>query len=112
MSIYKSGRPKRYRGKPDEQLPRLPGEYRIRDALGKVIYVGETCNIARRIYEHTRCGKFDLNKGHTLDYMLADGRSTSSTRRKHEQAKIDKYKPELNRSIGGEGRPAKKKRNS
>lgn len=40
--------------------------------------------------------------------MVADGRSTSRTRREHEQQSIEKHHPTLNRSKGGEGRPAGK----
>ena len=42
------------------------------------------------------------------DNYEADGRSTSRTRREHEQQSIEKHHPTLNRSKGGEGRPAGK----
>lgn len=45
--------------------------------------------------------------GYTFEYKEADGRATSNTRRKHEQEKIKKHNPKLNKSKGGEGRPAK-----
>lgn len=47
--------------------------------------------------------------GYTFEYKEADRRSTSKTRREHEQEKIKQHKPILNKSVGGEGRPAKKK---
>ncbi|MCI8860669.1 MAG: hypothetical protein HFI71_14405 [Lachnospiraceae bacterium] len=47
---------------------------------------------------------------YTFEYQVADGRSTSQTRRKHEKKKIKEHDPVLNKSKGGEGRPAKKQR--
>lgn len=47
--------------------------------------------------------------GDTFEYKIADRRSTSRTRREHEQEKIVQHKPALNKSIGGEGRIASKK---
>ena len=49
-------------------------------------------------------------RGGTLEWKTADGRSTSRTRRQHEQAKIARHDPPLNRSIGGEGRIAARKK--
>lgn len=109
MSIYKRGHPNRFHNDPDEKLPAAPGEYRIRDINNKIIYIGETNNIARRAREHQYSGKLDFENGCTLDYMVADRRSSSRTRRKHEQFSIAKHQPTLNRSCGGEGRPAKRK---
>lgn len=43
-------------------------------------------------------------KGLTFEYKVADQRSTSTTRRVHEQQKIAQHKPPLNKSKGGEGR--------
>lgn len=45
---------------------------------------------------------------YTFEYKVADGRATSKTRREHEREKIKQHNPALNKSIGGEGRPAKK----
>lgn len=47
-------------------------------------------------------------KGLTFEYKVADQRSTSNTRRVHEQAKIAQHNPPLNKSKGGEGRRASK----
>ena len=47
-------------------------------------------------------------KGLTFEYKVADGRSTSKTRREHEKQKIEQHKPSLNKSKGGEGRKASK----
>ncbi len=47
--------------------------------------------------------------GYTFEFKEADKRSTSNTRREHEQKKIAQHKPSLNKSKGGEGRPAVKK---
>lgn len=44
----------------------------------------------------------------SFEWKEADGRSTSKTRREHEQKKIEQHKPPLNKSVGGEGRLASK----
>ena len=109
MSPYSPGRPQKYNpftGK-GHKPPKCPGEYRVRDAAGTIAYIGETNSLARRMREHMRSGK--LQPGCTLEFQVADGRSSSRTRRAHEQAKIAQHNPTLNRSIGGEGRIAKKR---
>lgn len=109
MSIYQAGRPFKYN--PAVRNSKLPppssGEYRIRDSSGSILYVGETCNLARRIKEHQRSGKLPCDGSRFAEYMLADCHSTSSDRRGHERHSIHKHRPLLNRSRGGEGRPAK-----
>lgn len=114
MSIYKPGRPGKYdpftgKGSPP---PSAPGEYRIRDAAGSIAYVGETNDLRRRMGEHLRRGKLaqEETRGGTLEWKTADGRSSSRTRRQHEQAKIAQHDPPLNRSVGGEGRIAARKK--
>ena len=106
MAIYKPGRPLKYNPGigTGQKPPAKPGEYRLRDSNGNIAYVGETNNIARRMGEHLRSGRLTC----TIEYKVADSRSTSSTRREHERMKIKQHKPPLNKSIGGEGRPAGK----
>lgn len=112
MGIYKPGRPNKYNPSTGsgKKIPALPGEYRIRDGNGIITYIGETNNLARRASEHIRSGKLpaDRQSKSTIEYKVADGRSSSHTRRIHEQVSIQKHQPFLNRSKGGEGRPAKK----
>lgn len=112
MSIYKPGRPTKYNPATGNgtKPPAKPGEYRIRDQSGDITYVGETSNLARRTAQHMRSGKLPAGSGQssTIEYKLADGRSTSNTRREHERQKIAQHNPPLNKSIGGEGRPAEK----
>lgn len=112
MSIYKAGRPWKYDPTTGagHRPPNSPGEYRMRDGSGCITYIGETNDLARRMREHIRSGKLPTGQGcgSTLEYMVADGRSTSRTRREHEQQSIEKHHPTLNRSKGGEGRPAGK----
>ena len=111
MSIYKPGRPKRYNPACSrEDLPRQPGEYRMRKADGTVYYIGETNNLARRLREHIRSGKLPTDGSATADLLLADRRSSSATRRRHEQASIQKHQPSLNKSRGGDGRPAARRK--
>lgn len=110
MSTYKPGRPFKYNPSTGEgnEPPQKPGEYRIRNGEGKIDYIGETNNLARRMGEHIRSGKLPVGDSckSTIEYKVADGRSTSRTRREHEQQKIAKHNPPKNKSIGGEGRPA------
>lgn len=110
MSIYKSGRPNKYipTSGSGRKPPSRPGEYRIRDNSNRITYVGETNNLNRRLNEHIRKGKLSEGTGVSFEWKAADRRSTSRTRRLHEQAKIKQHRPEWNRSRGGEGRPAVK----
>lgn len=112
MSIYKPGRPFKFNPSTGCGVtpPAKPGEYRIRSGDGTITYIGETNNLARRAREHVRSGKLPAGQGctSTIEYKVADGRSSSRTRRAHEQQKIAQHHPALNRSIGGEGRPAKR----
>ena len=116
MGIYKSGRPTKYdpsTGK-GTKPPAKPGEYRFRDQSGSIMYVGETNDLNRRMHQHLNTGKLKTESGnsYTMEYKVADGRSSSRTRREHEQQKIKEHNPVLNRSVGGEGRIAKKKSRS
>ena len=107
MGIYSPGRPSKCfpLSNSGSTPPAKPGEYRIRDANGAIVYVGETCNLKRRVAEHVRSGKICSSRP-SYEYKVADGRSSSRTRREHEQAKILQHAPSLNRSVGGEGRIA------
>jgi excinuclease UvrABC nuclease subunit len=108
MSIYKQGRPNKYdpNAQTGKKPPIEPGEYRIRDTEGAIVYIGETCNLLRRMLQHILSGKLSRNR--TFEYKSADKRSTSKTRRIHERDKIKQHGPALNKSAGGEGRPAMK----
>ncbi|MBD5102502.1 MAG: GIY-YIG nuclease family protein [Subdoligranulum sp.] len=109
MSVYSPGRPAKYNPTTGEGVkpPAKPGEYRIRNAEGKIQYIGETNNLARRTYEHKRSGKLPTGpNGGTIEFKVADGRSTSRTRRLHERMKIAQHDPPQNKSRGGEGRIA------
>lgn len=112
MSAYKPGRPSKYNptSGAGPKPPSKPGEYRIRDGSGTITYIGETNNLNRRAGEHIRSGKLPSGEGanSTIEYKVADGRSTSNTRREHERQKIAQHNPLQNKSKGGEGRPAGK----
>ncbi|MCR5432343.1 MAG: GIY-YIG nuclease family protein, partial [Lachnospiraceae bacterium] len=81
MAIYKPGRPYKYNPTTGEghMPPSAPGEYRIRNRQGAITYVGETCDLRRRLYQHMHGGKLsdERNAGGTFEWKLADGRSTS-----------------------------------
>lgn len=108
MSIYKVGRPNKYNPTSGvgKKPPMQPGEYRICDSLGAIQYIGETNNLARRMSEHIRSGKLPVFEdcGYFIEYKIADGRSSSRTRRVHERQKIKRHNPPLNKSKGGEGK--------
>ena len=101
MSIFRRGRPSR------KAPPNGPGIYRfICKLTGRVDYIGEAADIARRIAEHLRSSKILSLDTHHVEWQAADGRSTSRTRREQERAKINKHKPRLNKRGGGGGRKA------
>lgn len=99
--------PQQKRKKP----PAKAGEYRIRDKEGNLTYVGETNNLVRRMYQHGYNGKMSggNNEGGTFEWKVADGRTSSFTRREHEKLKIKQHNSKMNLSKGGEGRTAKKR---
>ena len=102
MGIFKRGRPSR------QQPPDKPGIYYFRNkTTKKVDYVGEAKSLKRRKEQHLASKKLDL-KVHDFESKVADGRSTSRTRRQHERSKIDQHKPCLNQRRGGGGRMARK----
>lgn len=105
--VYKSGPYRRKR--PGEALPAKPGAYRARNRkTGRVDYQGETNNLNRRHGEHRRSGAKHANsRSHDLEFKVADGRSTSKTRRKHENRKIKEHRPKYNKRGGGGGRSAR-----
>ncbi|MDY0017637.1 MAG: hypothetical protein RBS89_07330 [Candidatus Delongbacteria bacterium] len=49
---------------------------------------------------------------YTFEWQKSDKRSSSTTRRKIEKLKIKKHKPDLNKSCGGEGPLAKRKKST
>ncbi len=97
---YDVGRPKRFYADSGSigDIPDGPGEYRIYTAAGVSKYVGETSNLRRRISEHIRDGM--IRAGQYVDYMVADGRFKSDTRRKHESQSIDVKRPTTNQRRG------------
>ena len=113
MSTYKPGRPSKYN--PSTQAGNKPpakaGEYRIRDREGNLTYIGETNNLERRMKQHLYNGKMSDGQtgGGTFEWKVADGRSSSASRRVHERKKIEQHSPSMNRSAGGEGRVAKRR---
>ncbi len=112
MSIYKPGRPCKYNPttKTGKEPPSAPGEYRTKNERGEITYIGETSDLKRRMYQHMHGGKLsdERNAGATFEWKVADGRSSSVTRREHERRKIAQHHPTLNSSRGGEGRIAKR----
>lgn len=112
MSIYKAGRPWKFDPTtgPEHSGPTVPASTGCGTAPAALHTSGRPTISPGRMREHIRSGKLPTGQGcgSTLEYMVADGRSTSRTRREHEQQSIEKHHPTLNRSKGGEGRPAGK----
>ena len=110
MGIYRPGRPAKYMPATGQghKPPHLPGIYRIRNHKGEIVYIGETCDLARRIGEHIRSGKISITRrrASTVEFQVASPDSDSYSRRAHERKKIAQHKPVLNKSGGGEGRVA------
>lgn len=113
-SIYGPGRPFKYVPATHSGSipPQKPGIYRIRNGCGQILYIGETCSLRRRIHEHIRSGKISTDPGdrYYVEFKIADRRSSSRSRRAHEKEKIRQHHPILNKSGGGEGRIAAKRR--
>ncbi len=107
MKPYRPGRPKKIKDPMNERTPHSPGEYRITYEDGQQ-YIGQTCDLNRRQYQHVRSGK--IREGSTFEYKEADRRFSSRSLAEHERQKIRQHNPSLNRSRGGEGRPSKKRR--
>ena len=100
MGIFKQGRPS------TQEPPKAPGIYRfINNESGNIDYCGETSDLRRRSHEHFRTDMVSRDT-HTFAWQEADGRSTSTTRRAHEQIKISQHNPPLNQRSGGGGRKA------
>ena len=94
--------------RPGEKPPAKPGAERyVSKKTGKVVYQGETSNLRDRMAKQKR-DKMPYTRGnYQPQYKVADGRSTSKTRRQHEARKIKQKKPRYNKRAGGGGRPAK-----
>lgn len=94
--------------RPGEKPPAKPGAERyVSKKTGKVVYQGETSNLRDRMAKQKR-DKMPYTRGnYQPQYKVADGRSTSKTRRQHETRKIKQKQPRFNKRAGGGGRPAK-----
>jgi hypothetical protein len=105
MGTYKRGRYTKVR--PGEKIPNKPGAERwVSKKTGKVVYQGESSNIGNRIAQQKRDKMPYIRGNYEAQYKVADGRSTSNTRRQHEKKKIAEHNPRFNKSSGGEGRRA------
>ena len=102
--VYRRGRYKKTR---EGGMPSAPGAYRARSKkTGAVVYHGETVNLRARDQQHARKKSRHKRANYYTEYKVADKRSTSNTRRKHEKTKIRQHKPKFNRNSGGGGRKA------
>jgi hypothetical protein len=87
-------------------VPHAPGWYRfVQKGTQTVERAGEASDLARRIGDHRREGT--IPRDSYITYKIADGRSTSRTRRLTERRHIERYNPRLNRRAGGGGRHAR-----
>jgi len=101
---YGPGRPKKRGTPPHEQ-----GEYRIRDKkTGEIEYAGKSSDIARRLQEHKRSGKFDPER-QDAEWMTPRPGTTHAQVSEHEVRSIRKHGPRLNKSKGSQGRRPKER---
>ena len=97
--LYKPGRPSK------QVPPNKPGSYRWRNKeTGDIDYIGETCDLHRRMLQHERSEKPVSRETHDFEWKQADGRFSVMNRRLHESNKIYKYSPKFNKRAGGAGR--------
>lgn len=103
--VYRSGR---YKKTGEGGMPNAPGAYRAKSKkTGKVVYHGEASNLRKRDKQHRRDKSPHKRGNYYTEFKVADGRSTSNTRRKHEREKIRQHDPKFNKRGGGGGRKAK-----
>lgn len=105
MGIFKRGRPSK------KSPPEKPGIYRWRNReTGDIDYIGETSNLKDRKWYHEYSDKPVSDETHDYEWQVADGRSTSKTRRKIEDKKIEQHgtRTRENNRRGGGGRHAKR----
>jgi hypothetical protein len=93
--------------KPGQKIPDKPGAERwVSKKTGEIVYQGETSNLRERIAKQKR-DKLPFTRGnYAPQFKVADGRSTSKTRRKHEKKKIRQKNPRFCKRAGGGGRIA------
>lgn len=105
MSVYKRGRPHKYNAITGDgsEPPRVVGEYRIKTKIHTIKYIGITNDLYRRMNEHIRSGKINENAPY-FEWMAAKTNSPYQKVRDHEERKIKRYNPELNRNKGRGGR--------
>ena len=105
MATYKAGRYKTV--KPGDKIPAKPGAERyISRKTGKVVYQGESSNLRNRMGAQKRAKAPYTRGNYVPQYKVADGRSTSQTRRRHERRKVQQHKPKFNKRDAGGGRKA------
>lgn len=80
-------------------LPEAPGVYYFHDADGKVIYVGKSIHIKKRVIQHfteisNKSGKLQ-QRVHDITYTLTGSELIASL---YENAEIKKLQPEINRA--------------
>ena len=108
MGVYRRGRPHKYNAITGvgAEPPRVVGEYRIKTKNHIIKYIGITNDLKRRMNEHIRSGK--INEGAPwFEWMVAKTNSPYQSVRDHEERKIKKHNPELNKNKGRGGREPK-----
>ena len=66
MKKRKTGESRKIKNPMNEFAPRSSGEYRITRSDGQQ-YIGQSCNLGRRQYQHVRNGSID--EGSTFEYQ-------------------------------------------
>ncbi len=106
--IYAPGRGREYSYEDADEIPAEMGTYRILskdDNARKILYIGISKNLRRRILEHKRIG-IKFKSGEFVAIKIANTGTTFDELCEHERKKIDVHNPERNERGGGGGRRA------
>lgn len=83
-----------------ENLPELPGVYRMKNLQSDAIYIGKSKNIKERVYQHfndTSTKTLKMLQGvHSIDYTLTGSELLASLL---EIEEIKEFQPEINRAL-------------
>ena len=102
-SPYNSGRPVEYYYSSTDNIPEEMGAYRVISS-GKVVYIGISNNLRRRIREHKSTGE-KLRSGETVAIQIAKPEASYQQVAAYERVQVDKHQPERNQRSGGGRRP-------
>lgn len=105
--LLKPGRPKKAYDENGRVIaPDNQGVYRIIDSEGKHRYHGKATHLNLRIKDHETDGL--IRTDDNVYFQEVNRLVTDHQLSMIEKEKIEKHKPYMNKSVGGEGRPSKR----